>query len=106
MKVLKTVQSSLSLMGYYNSQKFMFFSMNNLAYILSNLSAIISLGVHFLHDAHSTQEGILSVFLLITMVGVFISFVDTSTSAALIFLFIGKIQKIVNEGERMHASIL
>lgn len=99
MKVLKTVRWSLALMGYHDSQQRRF-GINQKAYTLVNLLFMISLCVYLYHGANSAQEYIFSIFMLITIVGIFVSFVDTSNKAELIFLFIEKVQKIIDDGER------
>lgn len=100
MKVLTTVQWSLALVGYYNSQPHRF-SIKQKAHILVTVLSIISICVHVSRGANSPQEYILSIFMIVTIFGIFVSFVDTSNKAEIIFLFIEKVQKIINEGERM-----
>lgn len=85
-------------MGYYESQQHRF-SIKQKAHSLVTLLLIISLCVYLYVGANSAQEYIFSIFMSFTIIGTFVSFVDTSNNAELIFLFIEKVQKVIDEGK-------
>lgn len=104
MEVLKTVQWSLSLMGYYNSKR----QRLCIKQVRREFEALLIIILHFLYVlrvADTTQEFIYSIFMLITMTGIFISFLSTAKKTATIFILIEKIDKIYIEG-RSCKSIL
>lgn len=98
MKVFKTVQWSLALMGYYSSQQHKF-SPLQLRRALEALLIIIINFVYLFHVANTNQERIYSIFMIVTIIGIFISFVSTANKTATIFVLIEKTEKIVNEGK-------
>lgn len=97
MEVLKTVQWSLSLMGYNNSQE----QRLCIKQVRRGLEALLIIILHFLYVflvADTIQEYFFSIFMTITMTGIFISFVSTAKKAATIFILIEKIDKIYKDG--------
>lgn len=97
MGVLKTVQWSLGLMGYFESPEHNF-SITQMKHGLVTLLDMTSLFMYLSNDANSTQDYIYSIFMIVVTISIFISFVNTSNNTALIFVFIGKLEKIINEG--------
>lgn len=66
------------------------------------LEALLIIILHFMHVlrvADTIQEYIYSIFMTITMTGIFISFVSTARKTATIFDLIEKADKIYNEGK-------
>lgn len=98
MKVLKTVQWSLALMGYYNLQD-QRISVQQKRRGLEALFIIIFHLIYLFHDANKIQEYVYSIFMTITTMCIFISFVSTANKTATIFILIEKIEKIFNEGK-------
>lgn len=97
MEVLKTVQWSLGLMGY-GPQQHRF----SIKQVRRGLEALLILVLHFVYIfrvASTVQEKIFSTFMIITMSGIFISFVSTANKTAMIFILIRKAEKIYNEGK-------
>lgn len=98
MKVLKTVQWSLAVMGYSSSQKHTL-SMKQVRHGLEALLILILHYAYLLHVANTIQQYVFSTFMTITMTGIFISFMSTANKTATIFIFIERTEKLINEGK-------
>lgn len=103
MKVLQTVQWSLALMGYKNSQRHTF-SKQQVHHAFVALLILTSLCAYPIYDAITIPECIYSVFMITTIGCLFISFVSTASKTATIFDFIGKVEKIIDDGEKQHLN--
>lgn len=97
MKVLKTFQWSIALMGYSSQQQR--FSKKQIRHGFEALLIIFLHCVYPFHVANTIQEYVYSIFMTITTICVFISFVSTANKTVTIFVFIKKIEKIVDEGK-------
>lgn len=63
------------------------------------LLIIILYCVFLFRDANTIQEYIYTIFMIISTIGILMSFVSTANKTATIFVMIGKIEKIVNDGK-------
>lgn len=69
---------------------------------MHGLVALLIIIVHFvylIHVANTIQEYILSIFMVIILITVSISFVSTANKSTMIFDAIGKIENILHEGK-------
>lgn len=97
MKAFETVQWSLTLMGYSSQERGI-----SRQQIKHGFEAILIIILHFIYlfrVANTTEEYVHSIFMLVVIIGLFISFVSTAIKTVTIFDSFKRVEKIFNKGK-------
>lgn len=96
MKLFQNCQKNLEIMGYVPDQHP--FNMKQIQVGLTMLLNIILNFIYLIHVANTPRQYMESCFYTITSILILISFISTVYKMDLIFIFIDKLQIIINEG--------